>query len=162
MTSNPQLCFRHATRADLAAVQLFLAANERTVGGVEDQLERFWLAVHEEQIIGSAGLESYGSVGLLRSVAVLPEKRNQGIGKELVRRIIQDAKNASVVDLYLLTTNADRYFAGFGFRTLDRAEAPKALLASAEFHGACPESATLMQLSLVLPGSDLQNPAAAP
>jgi len=160
MTSNPELRFRRAAKADLRAVEAFLAATERPVGGVADQLERFWLAVHGNQIVGCAGLEKYGAIALLRSVAVLPERRNQGIGKALISHIMQDAMSANLTDLYLLTTHADRYFAGFGFRALlNRSAAPNALLASAEFQGACPESATLMRLSLAPSHSHTQAPA---
>lgn len=158
MMSNPELVFRRATGSDLPALEVFLAATERPVGGVADQLERFWLAVRGNQIIGSAGLEKYGAVALLRSVAVLPQWRNQEIGKALIRHIIQDASSASVTDVYLLTTHAQRYFASFGFRTMDRSAAPEALLASAEFHGACPESAALMRLSMICSPGELHSP----
>jgi len=158
MIPNLELRFRRAAKADLRAVEAFLAATERPVGGVADQLERFWLAVHGNQIVGCAGLEKYGAIALLRSVAVLPERRNQGIGKALISHIMQDAICANLTDLYLLTTHADRYFAGLGFRALNRSAAPNALLASAEFQGACPESATLMRLSLAPPHSHTQGP----
>lgn len=157
MISDPPLRFRRATKADLSAVEDFLTATERPVGGVADQLERFWLAAHGNQIIGCAGLEKYGAIALLRSVAVLPERRNQGIGKALFSHIMQDAMRAKITDLYLLTTHAQRYFEGFGFRALDRSAAPRALLASAEFQGACPESATLMRLSLAAPPTDTRS-----
>ncbi len=158
MMTNAEPCFRRTTKSDLPAVEAFLMANERPVEGVKDQFERFWLALQSNQIIGCAGLEKYGAIALLRSVAVLPERRKQGIGKALISHIMQDAVSANVTDLYLLTTHADRYFAGFGFRPLDKSAAPKSLLSSAEFQGACPENATLMRLSLFPPPSDTQSP----
>ena len=156
--TNAEPGFRRATKNDLPSLEVFLAANERPVSGVADQLERFWLAVRGHQIIGSAGVEQYGTVALLRSVAVAPDERNQGIGKALITRIVQDARGAKVTDLYLLTTHADRYFARIGFRILSRSDAPKALWASAEFQGACPETATLMRLPVIAAQSELQNP----
>ena len=160
MMASPEPGFRRADKTDLPAIKVFLAANERPIDGVADHLGQFWLAVRGEQIIGSAGLETYGEVALLRSVAVLPEKRNQGIARALVARIVDEATCENVKALYLLTTHAQRYFEGLGFRSLARSDAPKALLASAEFQGACPDSAVLMGLSLVSHGGAIKGSAA--
>ena len=50
--------------------------------------------------------------------------------------------------MYLLTTTAEDYFPRFGFEVIDRSEADERLKESAEFRGACPDSAVCMRLSL--------------
>ena len=157
MTSSREPCFRRAGRTDLSAVEVFLMANERPTDGVADHLEHFWLAISGDQIIGSAGLETYGEVGLLRSVAVLPERRNQGIAKALVERIKDDARCEDVKVLYLLTGSARRFFEGLGFHLMTKTDAPRALLASAEFQGICPASDVLMKLALRAPDTALES-----
>lgn len=149
MDTDRRLSFRRADKADLPAVKAFLIANERPIQGVADHLAHFWLAVSRGQIVGSAGLEMYGEVGLLRSVAVRAERRNQGIGRALIERIEHDARRQNITELYLLTGAARRYFEDLGFAILPKADVPPALLASAEFQGACPASDVLMRLHLM-------------
>ncbi|HYB49526.1 MAG TPA: arsenic resistance N-acetyltransferase ArsN2 [Burkholderiaceae bacterium] len=150
MMAVPVLDFRRADIGDLPAVLAFLLANARPVEGVAEHLEQFWIAASGEKIVGCAGRETYGEVALLRSVAVLPERRNQGIGKTLIEHVIHDAASERVKTLYLLTASAGRYFEGLGFRAVDKAHAPKQLLVSAEFQGACPPDDILMALPLAL------------
>jgi amino-acid N-acetyltransferase len=53
------------------------------------------------------------------------------------------AKNG-VKSLYLLTTTADRFFAGLGFRRLQREMAPLAIKSTSQFSSLCPATAVLM------------------
>jgi N-acetylglutamate synthase-like GNAT family acetyltransferase len=48
----------------------------------------------------------------------------------------------------LLTTTAEAYFPSFGFTVTSRATVPDEIRATGEFRGACPESATVMCLTL--------------
>ncbi len=96
-------------------------------------------------IVGAIGLEIFGTAALLRSAVVDHSQRGSGIGRELVTRIIAEARSAGVNDLYLLTTTAEDYFSRLGFSRIDRALVPEAFKTSAEFQGACPASASAMQ-----------------
>jgi amino-acid N-acetyltransferase len=49
-----------------------------------------------------------------------------------------------VRELFLLTTTAEPIFARWGFRRVDRAEAPPAIRESREFASLCPASAVFM------------------
>ena len=69
-----------------------------------------------------------------------------GMERTHLRRIRQLDPEAGA--LYLLTTTAPDYFRRLGFRALARRHAPAALRESAEFRGACPDSALLMELTL--------------
>lgn len=139
---------RTATPADLPALQALLGQLGLPVAGLADHLGHTVIKGGHDRPKALAALEVHGEVGLLRSVAVAPEGQQQGVGRALVKEIIERARALSLHDLYLLTTTAEGYFARLGFVTVPRSAAPSALNASREFQGVCPDSATLMHLSL--------------
>ncbi|GHG10105.1 hypothetical protein GCM10017783_23260 [Deinococcus piscis] len=134
--------------SDLAAVRAFLQAQGLPVDGLMTGRGGVLLAEQGGELVGTVGVEIYGRLGLLRSVAVLEAYRSQGLGEQLVRQALAYAAKYGLSDLYLLTTTAENYFPRFGFRAISRLQAPTELQASAEFQGACPQSASLMHLSL--------------
>lgn len=135
-------------KADLPAVQTFLKGQHLPIDGIVGNRSGFLLVEDQGRLIGVAGLEVHGNVGLLRSVAVDPAYRSQGIARQLVQQAIQYARQLRLTDLYLLTTTAENYFPRFGFKKIPRTQAPTVLHGSAEFQGACPETAALMHLPL--------------
>ncbi|MGH7628065.1 MAG: arsenic resistance N-acetyltransferase ArsN2 [Gemmatimonadales bacterium] len=139
---------RPAGPADHAAVTALLERSALPVAGVSSGLDGFVVAEREGRIVGTAAMEAYGDVGLLRSVAVAPELRSAGLGAALVERVLDGARAAGVHDVFLLTTTAERYFPRHGFAVASRNDVPAALHASAEFRGACPASATVMRRRL--------------
>jgi amino-acid N-acetyltransferase len=125
-------------------VQRLLAASSLPTTGIEAPGAEFLVAVAGERVVGCAGLERYGDVGLLRSVAVDPEWRGRGLGAGLTRGVLALAKQRGIVCIYLLTETSAQYFHGFGFRAIPRSQADAAVQGSAEFTELCPASATLM------------------
>lgn len=142
------ISLRQATGSDWLAVSGLLEANKLPVEGARAHINTFLVAKANDEVVGCAGVELYGDVALLRSVAVAPGLHGQGIGTELVTLMLQEARRRNVTDLYLLTTTAPKYFEQFGFSAAGRTSAPPQLRASAEFQGACPASAQLMVLGL--------------
>lgn len=55
----------------------------------------------------------------LASVFVVPERRREGIGGALVRRIIQEAKNLDIGRVYLYTPDAEEFYARQGWRFVE-------------------------------------------
>lgn len=135
---------RAAGESDLPAVERLLAASGLPLAGVRESLKDFIVAEAGGALVGVGGLEICCDNALLRSVAVAPEWRSRGVGRELVTRLIADAEARGIHALWLLTTTAERYFPGFGFREATRNEAPDDVRATAEFREACPASATVM------------------
>jgi phosphinothricin acetyltransferase len=134
---------------DLESIRELLIQAELPTAGLTDQFPAgYALARRGAQVVGVAGLETYGAVGLLRSVAVAPALRNCGVGSALVEDRLAAARATSLVAVYLLTTSAADYFRNFGFSLAVREGAPADLTASPEFSSACPASATCMQLRL--------------
>ena len=135
---------RRATTKDLPAVEKLLVASKLPTEGVRDNFSNFVVADDDGAIAGAIGLEKYGSVALLRSAVVAPDRRGTGVGGKLVAQLIERAEEAGVDELYLLTTTAEEYFPKFGFIRTTRAAVPEAVKASAEFRGACPDTAVVM------------------
>ena len=139
---------RAATANDLPAVLELLEANRLPTAGVQDHLEQFQLEFVADDLVGCAGLEVHGHAGLLRSVAVADSHRSQGLGSKLVQIILEQARKQKLSSLNLLTTTAQDYFPRFGFQITPRENLPESLHASAEFRGACPDSAIAMTVNL--------------
>lgn len=141
---------RRATAHDWPRLAALLEMAELPLAGAEEHLPDFLLAFRADALISSAGLECYGDTALLRSGAVAPTERGQGLGQALVRQAIEYASSLGVRQVVLLTTTAVEFFPRFGFQPISRSEVPLAVQVSVEFQEACPASAAVM--SLVLEG----------
>ncbi len=139
---------RQARQADLEMVVSHLKNASLVLSGIEEHLEHFWLYLEEDVLIGTIGLEVYGDVALLRSVAVAKEKQHLGIGKKLLQKSLEVARSLGVLQVILLTETAKDYFARFGFCAISREDVPQAVKTSSEFRGACPDSAAVLSLYL--------------
>ncbi len=142
---------RAAKPADHPPVTALLDRLGLPLAGVSSDLDGFVVAESAGRIVGTAAVEAYGHVGLLRSVAVDPDLQGAGLGAALVERVLDAARAAGVDDVFLLTTTAERYFPRHGFAVVSRDDVPAALHASAEVRGACPASATVMRRRLEHP-----------
>ena len=147
-TTTPVATLRPAIANDLSRVEALLTASKLPLDGVARALPAFVVAEHEGALVGVAGLEVCCDNALLRSVAVAPDWRSRGLGRQLVTRVIAEAEARGVRALYRLTTTAEQYFPSFGFARITRDEVPEDVRATSEFRGACPASATVMARSL--------------
>jgi len=111
-------------------------------------LSNFLLAKEGDELVGVAGLELFGSVGLLRSVAVSPAHQGQGIAGQMVEHLLANADKQKLQAVYLITTTADRYFDRYGFTAVDRQQVPEAIQQTRQFSGLCPSSAVVMKRNL--------------
>jgi N-acetylglutamate synthase-like GNAT family acetyltransferase len=139
---------RQATEGDWAALAGLLTKSDLPLDGAEAHLAEFFVAVHEEDLLGSVGLERYGEASLLRSLAVASTERGQGLGQALVCQALEQAQRLGLKQVVLLTTTAADFFSRFGFHPINRADVPLSAQASIEFREACPASATVMSLTL--------------
>ncbi len=106
--------------------------------------EHFLGCGSHEDIKGIVGLEIFGSVALLRSLAVSEEARGLGYGKALIAGIETYAKEKGVRELYLLTTTAEHFFVQLGYTQEKRNTAPEPIKRTKEFSDLCPDSAVFM------------------
>lgn len=139
-----------ARRDDLAAIRELLTRSELPSADLgERQLDHFLVARDGAGLAGVIGLEPYGADGLLRSAAVRPALRGQGLGAVLARSLEAHARAAGIEVLYLLTLTAERFFHKLGYAPIAREQAPAALRQSGEFRTLCPASAVCMTRRLV-------------
>ena len=96
------------------------------------------------EICGTVGLEQLGEAALLRSLAVRRQQRNQRLGQRLCDEALATARKEGVKTVYLLTTDATKFFRKLGFDEVARDAAPASVRATTQFASLCPASATLM------------------
>jgi len=139
-----------AAAADLDAVTALLAEARLPPAGIEEHFPACFVVARagDGEVVGAAGVEVYGGVGLLRSIAVAERARGRGLGERLTRAAMELAAGRGVRDLYLLTTSAEGYFPRLGFARVAREEMPAALARSEQMRGACPATAVGMRREL--------------
>jgi amino-acid N-acetyltransferase len=145
---NRCIQLRTAREADLPAVLDLLGRAHLPVAGVADSPEHFLVAQNDNNIVGVVGLELYGETALLRSAAVEESWRGTGVGRVLVERALDVARERGIADVFLLTTTAEHYFPRFGFACVSRDSVSPGVKESIEFREACPATATVMRKSL--------------
>lgn len=136
---------RTASSTELEAVVDLLNRSGLPTAGVADNFSQFLVAEADGRLVGVVGLELYGQSALLRSAAVEEGWRGSGVGRVLVERALDLARDRGIADVYLLTTTAEHYFPKFGFVCVRRDEVAQDVRSSVEFQTSCPASATAMR-----------------
>lgn len=127
------------------AVRRILSAAELPTDDIAGlDLDLFLAAGNRDNPSGIIGLEPLGTVGLLRSLAVIPAARGSGLGGQLVQAVETLACNQGVQALFLLTTTAEPFFTARGYAVIERSAVPRPIRESREFSSLCPDSATVM------------------
>ena len=139
---------RVALPTEHAAVRELLTASELPVQDLDTAAVAFLVADDNGVLAGVVGVQAFGDVGLLRSLAVRPEYRRTGIGDRLVAAAEHHAQARGLHRLVLLTQTAADFFTKRGYRPIERAQAPTAVQASAEFQSLCPASAACLSKQL--------------
>ena len=111
-------------------------------------MRNFLFAINGDVPVGMIGIEQYDDIGLLRSLVVDESCRGAGVGHQLVVALESMAAEQSVRELWLLTIDADGYFAGLGYVVKHRSDAPESISATEEFSSLCPGDAVLMKKDL--------------
>lgn len=138
---------RNAKSDDLNEIRELLSALDLPHGDLTpSHMKSFWVCRNANgKVVGAVGLEVYEQTALLRSLAVSPAFRNNGIGSRLANRTERHAHQAGVETLYLLTVTASNYFERRGYETIDRDELPKAIQQTEEAAQLCPSNAICMR-----------------
>lgn len=133
---------------DLPQVKKLLEEVNLSLAGIEEHFQHFLKLMVDGELVAVAGLELYSTIGLLRSIAVIPEYRHSGLGRGLIRAMINKARALELTHLYLLTETAAEYFRQFGFRPIGRRDVHPAIEKSEQFRSASLEDAVCMYLKL--------------
>lgn len=143
------MTLRTARSEDLNAIQRLLHTCDLPHEDLTPaHMEHFLVARDGEALRGVVGLEPQGNAALLRSLAVAPAARDQGLGTRLVEAVETHARHRDIRTIYLLTTTAEGYFAAHGYETIERSALPPSIQETEEARRLCPESATTMRKPL--------------
>jgi len=89
---------------------------------VENNIDQFVVAETGGRIVGCACLISSMGIVELRSIAVLPTWKNNGIGHRLFEMLMQRARG--MTDRIYVRTTARGFFEKMGFEALDNSQKP--------------------------------------
>jgi amino-acid N-acetyltransferase len=140
---------RAARAEDLGALRALLRTCDLPCEDLTTRhLAHFLVAPDDNGLRGCVGLEPRGEEALLRSLAVRPAARGEGLGGRLVAAVERRARRAGLRTLYLLTTTAAPFFRRHGYAHIDRAELPGPIQQTEEAARLCPADATCMRKRL--------------
>ncbi len=140
--------FRVALNTDLPQIEAILSDQGLPYSDCGEHIEHFLVLIDNESIVGVGGLEYYGDIALLRSIAILHNHQKQGLGHSMYLQLKANARELGVKFLYLLTETADDYFSRHGFVEVDRSVVPEKIKTTKQFSGLCSESAVVMSIAL--------------
>ena len=132
---------------DITKILSMLDSSGLTKEGVNDA-KHYVVRGDDGKIIATIGFQIWGKQGLLRSLAVDEKERNRGLGSSLVMYVLELARNLELDEVFLLTEKVGEYYLRFGFEYYNRKQVFGEVLKSAEFRGACLESAPVMKYTL--------------
>ena len=146
----PEGCVTHIQpHPSLSVARALLeAAQLPTADLTPSHCEHFFYVGPSAAPTGLVGLELFGEVALLRSLAVSSTARGSGMGSALLEHAERHARSTGVNSMYLLTTTAEEFFARRGYSRTARDSAPPAIRTTREFAGICPTSSAFMSKSL--------------
>ena len=137
-----------AGEADLDDVIELLIDLDLPTEGVHEHIANFIVAREGDRLVACGGAEAYQFAALIRSIGVHPDYRRQGLGRRMVRELLDRLSSRGLREFYLLTESAEGFFRKRGFKVCDRDEVHPQLLSSKEFE-VCPESAVCMRLQMM-------------
>lgn len=148
MSSLPSLTIRSATPADDRDIHDLLQRCALPTGDLTAARPQFVIAQDAGRIVGTGALQRFGSVALLRSVAVETQWRGCGVGRLIVEELERRARTTGIEELILLTLTARDFFERLGYGATGREQVPSPVLDSAEFRSLCPASAVCMSKAI--------------
>jgi amino-acid N-acetyltransferase len=110
-----------------------------------EYLSSFVIAREGNDDLGVAGLQLLGTSALVRSIGVAKTHRSRGLGTALLAAVEAKARSQGVVQLYLLTNDAQQFFAKHGYTEVSRSSAPAEIQNCSQFGSSCCGAATLMR-----------------
>src|SRR5437016_11510073 len=125
---------------DLPAILALLEISVLPQDGLSNHVATTLVAREDHTIVGSAALELYGPVALLRSVAVADQLRGQGLGQQLTKEALKLAEQHEVTLVYLLTETASGFLPRLCSRPIPGSDVAPAIHASPQWTTACPHT----------------------
>ena len=121
----------------------------RSLSEIYDHLRDFYIYRGDRSLLGTCALHiCWEDLAEIRSLAVVEEERRKGIGSQLVRACLREAKRLGIRKVFVLTYKPT-FFQRFGFEIVDKATLPHKIwsdcLKCVKFPD-CDEIAMMLQL----------------
>jgi amino-acid N-acetyltransferase len=96
----------------------------RTLMQIYEQIRDYAVAEEAGQVVGVGALHCYWEdLAELRALAVAPSYMGQGVGREVVQRLLDDARAMSIASVFAFTY-VPQFFAKFGFQQVPHSSLP--------------------------------------
>lgn len=96
----------------------------KSLGQIYETLREFVVAVDGDQVVGAAALHiDWADLAEIRSVVVAPERVSEGIGRSLIEKQVEVARELGIERVFVLTDKV-AWFNKLGFMPIDKAELP--------------------------------------
>ena len=96
----------------------------RSLSEVYENIRDFFVYEENRKIVGCCALRvCWEDLAEVKSMAVLPQKKKQGIGKSLLEAAVEEAKGVGVKKVFVLTC-APEYFKKYGFKRINKSKLP--------------------------------------
>jgi amino-acid N-acetyltransferase len=96
----------------------------RSLSEIYENLQQFYVAVQGDKVVGSCALYvTWAGLAEVKALAVMPDHQRKGLGKRLLKTIIDEAKNLGVEMLFTLTIR-EGLFKKFGFKLAKKSTLP--------------------------------------
>ena len=111
----------HRLINDFAAKGEMLA---RPLSEIYEHIRDYFIVKDGERVIACAALHvNWSDLAEIKSVAVAEESQRQGIGDQLIKACLDDAKHLGISTVFCLTYKP-AFFERFGFAQIDKMELP--------------------------------------
>ncbi len=145
---------RRARVADVEAMQKLINSFAdrdqmlpRSLNELYENLRDFYVCDGDGSIAGCCALHvTWGDLAELKGLAVREEHRGKGLGSQLIRACLDDARELGLARVFVLTYIPD-YFARFGFQRVDKANLPQKVWSECI---RCPKFPDCGELSMIL------------
>lgn len=96
----------------------------RPLAEVYENLQTFWVAEVGQAVVGCCALEIvWSDLAEIKSLAVDPERRQQGVGTALVSAVVDEARRLGVPRVFALTLEPG-FFGRLGFEVVTKESLP--------------------------------------
>jgi amino-acid N-acetyltransferase len=119
------LTVRRARTSDVPAIKQLVDTYagkillEKNLVTLYEAVQEFWVADGEGEILGCGALHVlWSDLGEIRTVAVHPKVKGQGVGHQVVARLLDVARELQLERLFVLTFETD-FFGRHGFAEID-------------------------------------------
>ncbi len=107
---------RRALDADRSAIVALLAGCGLSAHAVLAPGTLYWVGCTEDAVVGVCGLEPGDGCALLRSVAVAPAQRGQGVARRLIDAALAEAARRGLHEVCLFSKDTGACFERLGWR----------------------------------------------